>query len=436
MGGGTEPGKGRGGQSIRAGIDAKRTRHVARRNLMAAGRIEAPRPALASNWVLVGAGFHRGAGMESANAALAMYLADRGCRIHLVCHHADDELQRHPMIEVSRVALPAGSFFLGEWLVSARGKKIAARTIGRDNGTRVVVNGGNCAWPDINWVHYVQRAWHASNGGGLERIKYRIDKSVSRVREQAALAEAKVIIANSNRTRRDLIDFLRVPAERIHTVYLGSEPHWKAANTEARIAAREWLGKSLERPLIAFVGALGFDSRKGFDTLWAAWQRLCANKDWDADLVVAGGGRAYPSWKSRIGESNIANRVTLLGHTDRVSDVLAAADLLVSPARYEPYGLNVHEALCCGVPAMVTASAGVAERYSVELAELLIPDPEDAAGLAARMLAWRRKSAMWKERVQPVANELRRRTWDAMSSEIVQIAEESTSKTIGGGARQ
>lgn len=393
---------------------------------MAAGRIEVPRAALASNWVLVGAGFHRGAGMESANAALASYLADRGCKVHLVCHHADEELQRHPMIEVSRVALPAGSFFLGEWLVNSRGKEIAARALERDGGTRVLVNGGNCAWPDINWVHYVQRAWLASNGGGLERIKYRIDKTVSRVREKAALMRAKVVIANSNRTRRDLIDYLGIPGERIHTVYLGSEPHWKANTVAGRIAARKWLGKNAERPLVAFVGALGFDSRKGFDTLWTAWQKLCANRDWDADLIVAGGGRGYTAWRSRIGESGLANRVTLLGHTNRISDVLAAADLLVSPARYEPYGLNVHEALCCGVPAMVTASAGVAERYSAEMTELLIPDPEDADALAARMLAWRRAPAMWKERVQVVANELRARTWDTMSREIVQIAEEST----------
>jgi hypothetical protein len=85
---------------------------------------------------------------------------------------------------------------------------------------------------------------------------------------------------------------------------------------------------------------------------------------------------------------------------------------------------------------MVTGSAGVAERYSSEMAELLIPDPEDAEGLAARIISWRRAPAMWKERVHPVANELRRRTWDAMSREIVQIADESTSRTIDGGASQ
>ncbi len=392
---------------------------------MSSPAIEMPSAVRARNWVLIAGGFHRGAGMDSANAALAMYLADCGCQVHLVGHRVDDELERHPMIDVSRVARPAGSFFLGQWLINARGRRVAAQTIARDAGARVVVNGGNCAWPDINWVHYVQHAWHDSGGTWLQRRKNRVDKSVARVREKVALARAKIVIANSNRTKRDLIDLLNVPAERVHTVYLGSEPHWTAINAERRMAAREWLGKASGRRLITFVGSLGFDSRKGFDTLWSAWQKLCALPSWDADLIVAGGGRALPIWQSRIAASRLADRVTLLGHTDRISDVLAAADLLVSPARYEPYGLNVHEALCCGLPAMVSASAGVAERYSDEMTELLIPNPDDADGLVARLLAWRSAPELWQERVQPVARELRRRTWEAMSREIVEIVEQS-----------
>ena len=399
---------------------------------MSSPAIEMPNAVEARNWVLIAGGFHRGAGMDSANAALARYLADCGCKIQLVCHRADDDLQRHPMIDVSRVARPAGSFFLGQWLVNARGRRVAAQAIGRDAGARVVVNGGNCAWPDINWVHYVQHAWHDPDSRGLERVKNRIDKTVARAREKVALARAQVVIANSNRTRRDLIDLLNVPAERVHTVYLGSEPHWTAISAERRTAAREWLGKSSGRRLIAFVGSLGFDSRKGFDTLWSAWQKLCAIPSWDVDLIVAGGGRALPLWQSRIAASRLANRVTLLGHTNRIADVLAAADLLVSPARYEPYGLNVHEALCCGLPAMVTASAGVAERYSNEMTELLIPNPDDVDGLAARLLAWRSAPEVWKERVQPVARELRRRNWETMSRDIIEIVEQSAPRISAG----
>ncbi len=68
----------------------------------------------------------------------------------------------------------------------------------------------------------------------------------------------------------------------------------------------------------------------------------------------------------------------MVGFTNRVSDILAAADVLVSPVRYESYGLNVQEAICCGVPAIVSRAAGVAERYPTELSDLLLPDPNDA----------------------------------------------------------
>ena len=70
-------------------------------------------------------------------------------------------------------------------------------------------------------------------------------------------------------------------------------------------------------------------------------------------------------------------------------EVLRACDALVSPVHYEAYGLNVQEAICCGLPALVSASAGIAEQYPAALADLLLPDPDDPADLAARLRRWR-----------------------------------------------
>jgi glycosyltransferase involved in cell wall biosynthesis len=388
--------------------------------------IKMPRSSRAQTWVLVAGGFHRKGGMDAANAALATHLADRGSKVHLVCHLADEDLRNHKMIEVHRVPRPAGSFFLGQWLINSTGRRVARAVLAHDAAARVVVNGGNCNWPDINWVHYVHRAWREIDTGGssLTRAKLRLDKSVALVRERRALVRARVVVANSNRTRRDLINLLGIPAERVHTVYLGSEPHWKMQTPERRWSARQWLNKPADRPLVAFVGSLGFDSRKGFDTLWEAWQKLCGRPEWDVDLVVAGGGRALPAWRARVAEAGLENRVSMIGHTDRVHDVLGASDLLVSPVRYEPYGLNVQEALCCGVPAMVSASAGVAERYTADFRDLLIQRPTDVGGLVAAMLGWRSSMNLWKQRVAPLARQLRTRTWEAMSREIVEIVED------------
>jgi len=79
---------------------------------------------------------------------------------------------------------------------------------------------------------------------------------------------------------------------------------------------------------------------------------------WDARLVVVGTGASLPSWRARTVEEGLGDSITFLGFRNDVPDVLAACDLLVSPTRYEAYGLNVQEALCTGLPAIVQRRGG------------------------------------------------------------------------------
>jgi glycosyltransferase involved in cell wall biosynthesis len=193
---------------------------------------------------------------------------------------------------------------------------------------------------------------------------------------------------------------------------------------------------SAGRPLIAFVGALGHDMNKGFDTLWRAWTQLCAGGRWDAELVVAGGGRGVSAWRERAADAGLGARVRVLGFTERVVEVLAASDLLVSPVRYEAFGLNVQEAVCRGVPALVSRTAGVAELYPADLSEMLLSDPTDAADLAARLLRWRGEIDLWKRRFAPFAARLRRHTWAEMAAEIVRIVEGKEIVSVADGAAE
>jgi glycosyltransferase involved in cell wall biosynthesis len=376
-------------------------------------------------WVIVAPGVHARGGMERANLALARHLADTGVPVHLVSYDVDEELAARPGVEVHRVARPAGSYLVGERLLDRRGRAVATRVTARWPGSRVVVNGGNCAWPDVNWVHCVHHAWPCVDRGSPAwfRLKNRVMKGAARRDERRALAGARVVLANSDRTREHLVRLLGVRPERVHTVYLGSDPRYRPATELERSAALRWLGRTRGRPVVAFVGALGHDHNKGLDTLLAAWRSLCSGPDWDADLVVAGGGRAVERWRAEVSRSGLADRVRLLGFTDRVPDLLAAADLLVSPARYEAYGLNVQEAVCRGVPALVSARAGIAERYPAELRALVLPDPEDVEGLAAALRRWRADMDGWRERFAGFGETLRAQTWDGMARAIVAAVE-------------
>ncbi len=368
-------------------------------------------------WVIVAGGFHRRGGMDRLNWALANHLSGNGYPVHLVCHSLEAGLAA-TAASVKLVPRPRGSFMLGSVRLAHASQKVCRRI----PSARVIVNGGNSSWPDVNWVHCVHHAWPCSDHGAplWFRIKNRLSHRWACSQERNALLRARAIIANSQRTRTELGKHLHIPWERIHTVYPGSDPHFAPASPDTRRAARARLNAGKMR-LVCFVGALGHDANKGFDVLFSAWARLCARRDWDAHLVAAGGGRAVDHWRRRIRAAGLEGRITMLGFTDRVCELLAAADLLVSPARYEAYGLNVHEAICCGVPAMVTRGAGVAERYPKDLQPLLIDDPQNAEALAAKLLRWRMSMEYWRDKVQPFSQALRKWTLDDMAEEIVRI---------------
>jgi hypothetical protein len=74
--------------------------------------------------------------------------------------------------------------------------------------------------------------------------------------------------------------------------------------------------------------------------------------------------------------------------------------------------------------------AGVAERYPASLSEMLLPDPEDAADLAARLQRWRRSSEGWKEAFAPFAAALSRRTWAAVAADFVALVEGEPARAL------
>src|SRR5205085_319238 len=112
-------------------------------------------------------------------------------------------------------------------------------------------------------------------------------------------------ICNSRRTRDDVIGRIGVQPSRVHVVYYGSDPvRFSAVNASDRVDAKRALGARTDRALVGFVGALG-DRRKGFDTLFDAWVRLCRRQNWDADLFVVGWGAELPDWQRRAREAGL-----------------------------------------------------------------------------------------------------------------------------------
>ncbi len=372
--------------------------------------------------LLVSGDFRHGGGMDRANYELAWYLAEEaGANVYLVAYHVSEPLASHPRVAWRDVPKPLNSYGLGARLLASYGRA-EARWIEKQGG-RIIVNGGNCAWPGINWVHAVQQSWkrRVAHAPAHVRLRQRISRDSAVRAEREAMGRSQMIIANSERTRADLVREYQIPPERIRVIYLGIDPQvFRPASPTEILAIRAGLGWPANTLTAVFAGALGYDRNKGFDLVFEAWKRLCADPKWDVDLVAAGGGAEVAYWQSEAEKAGLSDRVRMMGFRNDVADILRAADLLVQPSFYEAYGLSVHEAICCGVPALVTRSAGIAERYPSSLSDLLLDSPPSVENLVDRLRCWRAAEKDRRTKVNSFSTQLRQRTWSDMAREFVE----------------
>jgi glycosyltransferase involved in cell wall biosynthesis len=304
--------------------------------------------------------------------------------------------------------------------------RVCARRVSKSGG-RVIVNGGNCRWSDINWVHYVHAAYRPERAGRsiTQDLRTRAWRAHALQGEGHNLRNARLIIANSEVTKRDILKCYDVDPKRIHTVHVTIDPQeFQPCSEEVRRERRAELGWEDSRPVMLFVGAMG-DERKGFDTLFAAWKKLALRRDWDAQLVVVGAGGEIPFWQDRVEEAGLAEMVSFLGFRPDVQGIVSACDGLISPSKYEPFGLNVLEALCSGVPAIVGRLAGVAEVYPQSLERLLLADPGKPDLIVEALLVWRSNLDELRRLAVDAAAKLRSYSLENMATNIVRIIEGS-----------
>ena len=155
-------------------------------------------------------------------------------------------------------------------------------------------------------------------------------------------------------------------------------PPATAPGSEAVAAARSGLGGA-GRPVVLAAGRLV--PQKGFATLLAAaasWQ----DREPCPVLALAGAGPLDQMLRAQADAGGI--RMRFLGQRGDVPALLAAADVVVVPSRWEGQPLIVQEALRAGRPLVASRAGGIPDLTGD--AAVLVP-PGDAAALAAAVLA-------------------------------------------------
>lgn len=154
-----------------------------------------------------------------------------------------------------------------------------------------------------------------------------------------------------------------VPEHRIFLApYTVDNSRFIAAGRAARgdrAKARARLGMDPDLPAIIY--ASKFERRKRPGDLLTAYARLRA-EGIAAQLVLVGSGPLEGDLKRRVMDSIIPD-VIFPGFLNQAElpAVYAASDLFVLPSSNEPWGLVVNEAMCAGLPIVLSKEIGCAE---------------------------------------------------------------------------
>ena len=305
-------------------------------------------------------------GVERATAGLVEALAARGHEVHLLSPGAPVAPAGVTLHRLPLPRLPSTARALT--LVALAGRAVAAgrwdvvQSHERTLHQHVYRAGEGC-----------HRGYLASGASTRTRPIY--DRVVQAL-ESRVFAGTPRIVAIARRGKREIERLYGVDPARISVIYNGVDltrfhpKHAASHGTEARIEA----GLGRDDQVLLFVGS-GY-GRKGLATAIEALPRLPA-----ARLVVIGRDdeTRYRRLAARL---QVSDRIRWLGLRQDLERWYAAADVLVLPTRYEPFG-NVHlEALASGLAVVTTTAAGGSELIE-EGKNGAVIEPGDASALVS-----------------------------------------------------
>lgn len=207
----------------------------------------------------------------------------------------------------------------------------------------------------------------------------RIDRLSHRFLVPRYADRAAAIIAVSDVTRQHVMHYLRVPPERVTTVYSGVDDRFRQPRDQAR-QTRVRARYDLPARFLLYAGAVY--PPKNFTRLIRAYAQVGPKRG--IPLVIAGGENRFLS-EAELREPEVLGIGAWVRRPgwieqDELADFYAMADALLLPSLFESCGLPVLEAMASGCP-VVTA-----DRYGTkELAEgaAVLVDPESVESIAA-----------------------------------------------------
>ena len=176
-----------------------------------------------------------------------------------------------------------------------------------------------------------------------------------------AVRNAKKIITVSECSKKDILRFFSIPADKIEVIYNGVDTSvFHKIDLSALISTRNKFSLSSENKYLLFVGNL--KPHKNLNRLVQAFS-LISKEDSSVKLILAGKSFNDLELIETIASLGLSDKVIITGLISQkeIVDLYNIADLVVFPSLYEGFGLPPLEAMACETPVVCSNSSSIPE---------------------------------------------------------------------------
>jgi glycosyltransferase involved in cell wall biosynthesis len=237
----------------------------------------------------------------------------------------------------------------------------------------------------------------------------------------AAARRASLILADSEASRRDILQKLGMPLDRVRVVYLAPAPHFQPAESWPQLVQLKQK-YHLPENFVLYLG--GYDVRKNVSALLHAYTWVSATLGDQYPLVLAGGLPStdtsfFPDPRRMARALALEEFIITPGRIveEDLPLLYAAAAVFVYPSRYEGFGLPVLEAMACGTPVVTTTAASLPELAGSAAFQL---DPDDTKPMAASIIRLCTEEDSRDEMIERGFNQVEKFSWQKTAQATLQ----------------
>lgn len=210
-----------------------------------------------------------------------------------------------------------------------------------------------------------------------------IDRWIYTRKVKYACSAANVIIAISEQTKQDLINFLQIPTEKIKVVYQGCHPNF---HNEIREETKQEVRKRYALPERFILNVGTIEPRKNALLILKAMALLPESER--LPLVVVGRPTKYLEQLKSFAEANQLTDLIIYLHKIDFKDLPAIynlSELFVYPSIFEGFGIPLVEAIACRTP-VITSTGSCFSEAAGSYAKYIAPNDAEALAKAIQQI--------------------------------------------------